>query len=157
MKKMNLCLSVIFMLGAVDSFSPSLGPRSRGERGQKALGLHGENTDLGSMGLPPKLEAMVSGLRSLPDDKMRVRQVLYLAEKATPFDSALKVNENKVPGCLSTVHVHASLTGGRIFLQGDSDAQLTKGLVTLLTDGISGKGSRVIFLLFFVFLFSLPN
>lgn len=96
-------------------------------------------TELSSMGLPTKLKDMVAGLRSLPDDKMRVRQVLFMAGKGADMEECLKVSHNKVPGCLSTVYVNARLDPeGRLRLQGWSDSQLTKGLVTLLVDGLSG-------------------
>ena len=97
------------------------------------------SSDLASLNLTPKLEDIVEGLRSLPDDKFRYKQVLYLAAKAGDMPSELQTKGNKVPGCLSTVYVSATLTeDGRLMLQGDSDAQLTKGLVTLLVNGLSG-------------------
>jgi sulfur transfer protein SufE/stress-induced morphogen len=70
---------------------------------------------------------------------MRVKQVLFLASQGKPMSEELKTAENKVPGCLSVVHVHATLQeDGTLTLQGDSDAQITKGLVNLLVDGLSG-------------------
>ena len=97
------------------------------------------DTDVAEMGLTPRLKDIVDGLRALPDDKMRYKQILYLASKGESMPDALKTGPNKVPGCLSTVHVHATLNDeGLVYFQGDSDAQLTKGLVTLLVDGLSG-------------------
>lgn len=90
--------------------------------------------------LTPKLTSMAESLRIVPDDKLRYQQLLFLASKATPMDESLKVPENKVQGCLSTVYVHATLdSDGKVQFVGDSDSQLTKGLVTLLVNGLSGS------------------
>lgn len=96
--------------------------------------------EVDKMGLTPRLGSIVQGLRSLPDDKMRVKQVLYLASQGAELDEQFKIAENKVQGCLSTVHVSATLQGdGTLQFRGDSDAQITKGLAILLCDGLSGS------------------
>ena len=95
-------------------------------------------SDLAKLGLTPILEGYVKGLRNVPDDKLRYQQLFFLASKCKPMDAALKTDENKVPGCLSTVHIHATREDDKIFFVGDSDAQMTKGLVAMLVNGLSG-------------------
>lgn len=55
------------------------------------------------------------------------------------MDAELQSEDNRVPGCLSVVYVHATKDDeDLITFQGTSDAQLTKGLVALLVNGLSG-------------------
>jgi|MDSW01.1.fsa_nt_gb cysteine desulfuration protein SufE len=88
---------------------------------------------------PAKLDTLVQAMAGLPDDKYRYKQLLHWAQEAPSLPSSDQIDSNKVPGCLSTVYVVASLDeDGTVLLQGDSDAQLTKGLVVLLVKGLSG-------------------
>ena len=100
--------------------------------------------DLSNLGLTPVLTSYVESLRKFPDDKLRYQQLLFLAAKCKPMEASLKVAENKVPGCLSTVHVHAKLEDGKVIYSGDSDAQLTKGLVAMLVNGLSNHTAEEI-------------
>jgi len=99
---------------------------------------------VGALQLPSALEKTVRAFQFVPDQKLRYQQLLYLAQKLEPMDNTLQVDENKVPGCLSVVHVHASRKGDVINFTGNSDSQLTKGLAALLINGLSGSTNEQI-------------
>jgi sulfur transfer protein SufE/stress-induced morphogen len=106
---------------------------------------------------------MTKAFASLLDEKTRYKQLLFMANQLPPLPESSKIPENKVPGCLSTVHVDcttATVANGdvddkqspqeqdgapiRVYFRGDSDGQLTKGLVALLVRGLSGHTAEEI-------------
>lgn len=87
---------------------------------------------------PPKLARIVERFQRRPDPKQRYRQLLAYAGKLATMPEAGKVPANKVSGCVSQVFITAHLEAGTIQYQGDSDAQLVKGLVALLIEGLNG-------------------
>lgn len=93
----------------------------------------------------PELDKIVTAFSRMPDEKLRYKQLMFLSQKLGPMQDSLKTAENKVPGCLSTVFVHATLDDdGLVQYTGDSDGLLTKGLVALLVRGLSGNTAEVI-------------
>jgi len=94
---------------------------------------------IGEMSLPKELAEMVASFAAVPDVKLRYQQLLFFAQKLPPMDDSLKTEENLVRGCQSVVHIFVSLDEeGRVNIQADSDAQLTKGLVALIVRGFNG-------------------
>ena len=74
--------------------------------------------DLAALGVDgTPLAKTVKGFQLVPDQKLRYQQLLFLAKKLAPMDEALMTEENRVPGCLSVVHVHATRDGDLIRLQ----------------------------------------
>lgn len=97
-----------------------------------------------SLGLTPELAKITDAFEAIGDDKLRYKQLLYMANQLQPMDPASMSPENKVPGCLSTVHVDGKLEANDqgedvVTFAGDSDGLLTKGLVALLVRGLSGN------------------
>ncbi|KAL7511685.1 hypothetical protein ACHAXN_011226, partial [Cyclotella atomus] len=105
--------------------------------------LASSSISIESLNLTPELAMMTDAFASIPDEKTRHKQLLYMASKLPDVDDSVRVPENKVPGCLSTVHVDCTVEendDGRKVVQyfGDSDGLLTKGLLALLIRGLSG-------------------
>jgi cysteine desulfuration protein SufE len=86
----------------------------------------------------PVLDRMVERLGGTTDPKRRYEYVLWLAKKLEPFPPDLRQDAFKVKGCVSQVYVVGRLQDGRLHWQGDSDAQITKGLLALLIEGMEG-------------------
>lgn len=87
---------------------------------------------------PAAIEKIVSRFQQTPDPKRRYEQLLWFAKKLDPLPEQEKTPENKVLGCVSQVFVTASLDQGGVIYRADSDAQITKGLVALLVQGMNG-------------------
>ncbi|CAM9765129.1 unnamed protein product [Discosporangium mesarthrocarpum] len=100
--------------------------------------------EIQELGLTPELERLVKAFRSMPDDKMRYKQLLFMAAQGEVLEPEVKIQDNKVEGCLSTVHVVGEAKDGKVYFRGDSDAQLTKGLVNILIRGLSGNTAEAI-------------
>lgn len=84
------------------------------------------------------LDRIVERLGSTNDAKRRYEYVLWLAKKLPALPEELRQEAFKVRGCVSQVYVVGQLKEGRLHWQGDSDAQITKGLLALLIEGLEG-------------------
>lgn len=87
---------------------------------------------------PASIDKLVDRFQRVSDPKRRYEQLLWFAKKLEGFPESEKTPENKVSGCVSQVYIIASLEDGKVHYQGDSDAQITKGLVALLIQGLNG-------------------
>ncbi|WP_431628619.1 SufE family protein [Alkalinema pantanalense] len=97
-----------------------------------------------TMPLPETLAKIVQRFQRVTDPKRKYEQLIFYAKKVPPFPEADKTTDNKVQGCVSQVYVTASLVDGKVQFAGDSDAQLVKGLVGLLLEGLNGLSPQEI-------------
>ncbi|MFN5194180.1 MAG: SufE family protein [Cyanobacteriota bacterium] len=84
------------------------------------------------------LDRIVERLGGSSDPRRRYEYVLWLAKSLEPLAEGDRVEANRVKGCASQVFVRADLVDGRLHWRGDSDAQITKGLLALLVQGMEG-------------------
>jgi cysteine desulfuration protein SufE len=87
--------------------------------------------------LPPQLAKIVDRFQRRADPKQKYKQLLWYAQKLPAMPEAAKTEANKVKGCVSQVYITATLKDGKVQYQGDSDAQLVKGLVAFLIEGLN--------------------
>jgi len=87
---------------------------------------------------PEKLDKIVQKFKRRENPKQKYEQLLWYAKKLETLPETAKTSENKVSGCVSQVYIISNIEDGQIFYQGDSDAQLVKGLVAFLIDSLNG-------------------
>jgi cysteine desulfuration protein SufE len=69
----------------------------------------------------------------------RYAYLIELGKELVPYDSKYKVNQNLIQGCQSGVWLNAELVDGKIIYTADSDAIITKGIISLLIRVLSGQ------------------
>lgn len=94
---------------------------------------------------PPALDKIVKRFQRIQDPRRRYEQLLWYAKRLDGFPEDAKTPENKVKGCVSQVYIVANIDDeGHVIYHGDSDAQITKGLVALLIEGLKGLSPQVV-------------
>ena len=73
------------------------------------------------------------------DDWMdRYQLLIDLGNEQEPLDEKYKTEQNLIEGCQSRVWLQADYVDGKIIFQGESDAVIVKGIVSLLISVLSG-------------------
>jgi len=87
---------------------------------------------------PTSLPQIVQCFQRQTEPKRRYELLIGYAKRLPELPAADRIPEYRVPGCISQVYIAATLEEGRVYFRGDSDSQITKGLVALLVEGLSG-------------------
>lgn len=65
--------------------------------------------------------------------------LIELGKALEPFPEEKRTEDRLIKGCQSRVWLDASLQEGRLYFQADSDAIITKGIISLLIGVYSGR------------------
>ena len=65
--------------------------------------------------------------------------MIELGRELPEFPESARTDAHKVRGCVSQVWIEDGVADGKIWLRGDSDSHLVKGLVAIATALYSGK------------------
>ncbi|MDR1919912.1 MAG: SufE family protein [Tannerellaceae bacterium] len=68
----------------------------------------------------------------------RYALLIELGNELPPLEETLKNESNLIEGCQSRVWLYAEFREGKIYFQGESDALIVKGIVSLLINILSG-------------------
>ena len=88
----------------------------------------------------PELEDQIIGEFSLFDDWMESYNYLIELGKSLPLIGPERKNDTYlISGCQSKVWLHATFSDGKVSFTADSDAIITKGIISLLVRVLSGR------------------
>lgn len=74
------------------------------------------------------------------DDWMdKYEYIIQLGKELPLIDDKYKTDDNLIKGCQSKVWLHAELKDGLLHFTADSDALITKGLVSMVIQVLSGQ------------------
>ncbi|MEJ7680690.1 MAG: SufE family protein [Segetibacter sp.] len=73
------------------------------------------------------------------DDWMeKYEYIIQLGKELPLIDEQYKTEDNLIKGCQSRVWLHADYKDGKLLFTADSDALITKGLVSMVVQVLSG-------------------
>lgn len=91
----------------------------------------------------PEIDEIIENFELLDDWDDRYRYLIELGDMLPDFAEDLKTRENKVQGCVSQVWVTSEVRsesgGPALFLFGDSDAHIVRGLMAVTFSMFSGR------------------
>ncbi len=83
-------------------------------------------------------EEIVAEFEIFDDWLDRYNYLVELSENLTEMDPGYRTNEYLINGCQSKVWLRSDLEDGKVIFTADSDAIITKGIVSLLIRVLSG-------------------
>ena len=84
-------------------------------------------------------EEIIEEIEIFDDWMQKYEYLIDLGKELAPIDKKYKTEDNLIKGCQSRVWLHAEYTDGRIIYTADSDAIMTKGIVAILINVLSGQ------------------
>lgn len=84
-------------------------------------------------------QEIISEFESLKDWDGRYKKIIKSGTSLSPLPKEDYIDENLVRGCQAQVWLVAQLDGDKVIFKADSDAAITKGLVSLMVRFYSGQ------------------
>lgn len=83
-------------------------------------------------------EEIISDFSVMGSWEDKYEYIIQLGKELPLIAEEFKTPDNLIKGCQSRVWLHTALKDGKLFFSGDSDAVITKGLVSLMIYVLSG-------------------
>jgi len=97
------------------------------------------------MTINEKQDQIIADFQVFDDWMDKYQYIIDLSKNLKPLDDIHKSSQNLIKGCQSNVWLVGDLIDGKIRFTADSDALITKGIVSLLIDVLSDHTPDEIF------------
>lgn len=94
------------------------------------------------MTINEKQDAIVEDFELFSDWMEKYEYIIQLGKDLPLIDEPYKTEENLIRGCQSKVWLHADYKEGKLYFTADSDALITKGLVSMVVNVLSGQAPK---------------
>ena len=84
------------------------------------------------MGIQERQEEVIEEFEMFGDWMDKYEHLISLGKELPLIEESKKLNENRIKGCQSRVWLDAQLEGNNIHFTADSDAIITKGIISLM-------------------------
>jgi len=84
-------------------------------------------------------EEIIEDFEMFEDWMQKYEYLIDLGKELSPIEDKYKTKDNLIKGCQSRVWLHAEKQDGKIIYTADSDAIMTKGIVAILINVLSGQ------------------
>lgn len=90
-------------------------------------------------GIEEKQQRLVENLELFQDWTERYEYVIGLGKQLEPLPEEARNADHLIRGCQSQVWLDAKETDGLVYFKADSDSLITKGMIALFIDVLSGE------------------
>lgn len=91
------------------------------------------------MSLDEKKQSVIEDFQLYDEWLDKYEYLIELGKNLDPYPEELKTDEHLIKGCQSRVWLDYHIQDNRIFFRADSDAIITKGIISLLISVYSGR------------------
>lgn len=95
-------------------------------------------------GIEEKQQRLIENLELFQDWTERYEYVIGLGKQLEPLPEEARNADHLIKGCQSQVWLDAKEEDGRVYFYADSDSLITKGMIALFIDVLSGEAPDAI-------------
>lgn len=90
------------------------------------------------MTIEDKQNLLIEDFQLYDDWSEKYEYIIDLGKELTGMPELYKTDDNKIKGCQSQVWLHAYMQDDKLCFDADSDAMITKGIISMLVRVLSG-------------------